>query len=333
MTILSAVFLLIGCFALMTAASFILGGSIAQLIANLSLSGGLLGIISALGADAPEISSAFTALSGRQHEIGVGIIIGSNIFNLSILLGLSALISGKLPVKRQSIILNGAVSLLAILIMILLLFQYISPSLSIILLMFLLVPYVSILELKPDRMKQWKFPEKARNFISAAANYAKPAAKESKTDKWSSWYKPWIGGLAVIVIIGTSIGMVKSAIFLSNAWSISQSIVGMFVLATLTSIPNVILAVKLALNGRGTAVISESLNSNNLNIILGISVPAIILGIGSLARQTIFSIWWLLGTTIIALLLSFFKKGFNRMNGSIIVGLYLLFVIIIMVLK
>ena len=77
MTILSAAFLLIVCFSLMTAASFILGGSIEQLTMKLRLSGGLLGIISALGADAPEISSAITALLSKQHDIGVGIIIGS----------------------------------------------------------------------------------------------------------------------------------------------------------------------------------------------------------------------------------------------------------------
>ncbi len=289
----------------MTVASFIIGGSIKQVTMNLRLSGGLLGIITAFGADTPEISSAIVALSGKQHDIGVGIIIGSNIFNLSILIGLSAMISGKLPVKRQSILLHGAVSLSAILILTLLLFQYISAALSIILLMLLLVPYVIILILKPDKLKQWKIPVKARKFLNAA-NYAKPSAKENRTDKWAAWYKPWIGGLALIVIIGTSIGMVKSAIFLNNTWGINKTILGMFVLATLTSLPNVILAVKLALDGRGNAVMSESLNSNNLNIVLGISVPAIILGLGSLSGQTIFSVWWLLITTIIVLMLSFF---------------------------
>ena len=61
-------------------------------------------MISALGADTPEISSAVTALFVGQHGIGVGIVIGSNIFNLAALLGLSALFVGRLTVRRQGII-------------------------------------------------------------------------------------------------------------------------------------------------------------------------------------------------------------------------------------
>jgi cation:H+ antiporter len=60
----------------------------------------------ALCAATPEISSAVTALMLKQHDVGVGIIIGSNIFNLEALLGVSALIAGRLQIKRQALVFN-----------------------------------------------------------------------------------------------------------------------------------------------------------------------------------------------------------------------------------
>lgn len=50
--------------------------------------------------------------------------------------------------------------------------------------------------------------------------------------------------------------------FFSNAWGLNTTIVGMLILAALTGVPNVITSIKLALDGRGTAVMSEALNSN-----------------------------------------------------------------------
>jgi Ca2+/Na+ antiporter len=76
------------------------------------------------------------------------------------------------------------------------------------------------------------------------------------------------------------------------------------------------------------AVMSEALNSNTINILFGVFVSAAILGLGSLTRQTIFSVWWLTGMTIVALCLLYLERGFNRMNGAITHGLYLAFVII-----
>ena len=83
-------------------------------------------MIAALAANTPEISSAVTALFFGQHDVGVGIIIGSSIFNLAALLGLSALIAGRLIVRRQGVIFNGAASLMVILALVLLVFKFIS---------------------------------------------------------------------------------------------------------------------------------------------------------------------------------------------------------------
>jgi cation:H+ antiporter len=96
----------------MSWASVLLTAALERIGSRLRFSKGLLGIVTALGADAPEICSASTALLANQHEIGLGVVLGSNIFNLAGLLGLSALVAGRVTIGRQGLWLNGGASLL-----------------------------------------------------------------------------------------------------------------------------------------------------------------------------------------------------------------------------
>src|SRR6201996_8910314 len=72
----------------------------------------LIGLLTALAADGPEISSALFALIKGAHDVGVGVLVGSNGFNLAAMIGLSALITGRVEVSRQLLVLEGAVGLL-----------------------------------------------------------------------------------------------------------------------------------------------------------------------------------------------------------------------------
>ena len=59
--------------------------------------GALLGLVTALGADAPhapEISSAVACLHADVRAVGLGVVLGSNIFDLAALLRLSAALAG-----------------------------------------------------------------------------------------------------------------------------------------------------------------------------------------------------------------------------------------------
>ena len=73
-------------------ASAVLSHRLDQVGTRFRLSEGALGLITALGADSPEITPAITALVGGHHDLGRSVIFGSNIFNLAMLLGLSVLI-------------------------------------------------------------------------------------------------------------------------------------------------------------------------------------------------------------------------------------------------
>jgi cation:H+ antiporter len=122
--------------------------------------------------------------------------------------------------------------------------------------------------------------------------------------------------------------MVAAAQSLADRWNVSDVVVGALVLAALTSIPNLIAAVRLARHGRGAACVSESLNSNNANVLVGLCVPAVILGLGSASGVEIFAACWMVGMTVVAVVLGF-GSGLTRREGAVIIALYVAFAVVI----
>ena len=100
----------------------------------------------------------------------------------------------------------------------------------------------------------------------------------------------------------------------------------MLVLATVTSIPNVLAATRLARKGRGAAVVSEGLNSNTFNVLGGILLPMLVLGRSPVAHLTRWAAWWLLGMTVLTLGLLAWRRGLHHWGGTLLLALYAVFV-------
>src|ERR671935_2840122 len=83
---------------------------------HLGLPETLLGLLTALAADAPETSSAIAALVRGAHDVGVGVVLGSNVFNLGAMIGLSALLCGGIRGRREALAVGGAVAIAATLV-------------------------------------------------------------------------------------------------------------------------------------------------------------------------------------------------------------------------
>jgi cation:H+ antiporter len=77
---------------------------------------GFWGLLTARGTDAPEIASATSAAFTGAKDVGIGVILGSNLFNLAALLALPGLISGRLPMRRPVPVADGMASLLVLLV-------------------------------------------------------------------------------------------------------------------------------------------------------------------------------------------------------------------------
>ena len=92
-------------------ASVLLVSRLERVGERLGVSEALLGLIAALAADGPEITSSIAAIAGGHGTVGIGVTLGSNVFNLAALLGISALIAGRIRFHRREIALEGAVGL------------------------------------------------------------------------------------------------------------------------------------------------------------------------------------------------------------------------------
>src|SRR5437868_9854444 len=97
--------------ALMLLASAVFARRLDHIGLRLGLPEALLGLLTALAADAPEISSAIAALVQHNHAVAVGVVVGSNAFNLAAMLGLSAVVAARVRARHELLELEAFVGL------------------------------------------------------------------------------------------------------------------------------------------------------------------------------------------------------------------------------
>ena len=87
----------------------------------------------------------------------------------------------------------------------------------------------------------------------------------------------WIASDLALIVAG-SFGMVQAAVSLGGHWGVSGALVGVLVLGPLTSLPNAFTGVRLGLARRGAALVSETFNSNTINLAGGVLAPGAVRG-------------------------------------------------------
>jgi cation:H+ antiporter len=298
---------------------------------RLGASEGLHGILTALGADAPEIATAVAALVASHTQVGVGVVVGSNVFNLAALLGLSALVAGHVRIHRHGLLLNGGVALAITGIATALVLGGLGAVPAVLLLAAVFVPYVALLSLRPAGIRRLVAAAPVARLVALAIREEEVDMRTGDRPPQASRRDPAVLAASLGLIVLGSIGMVQAATDLGERWGVSDVIVGTLVLAALTSLPNLLTAVRLAVRGRGAATVSEAFNSNSLNVIFGIAIPALVLSLGEAGGLVTFSMWWLLGMTALAVVFAYLGHGVRRVEGSVVILLYVAFAVVIAV--
>ena len=120
--------------------------------------------------------------------------------------------------------------------------------------------------------------------------------------------------------------MEVAATTLGGRYAVADIVTGGLVLAVVTSLPNAVTAVYLARRGRGAAVLSTALNSNAINVMAGLLIPACLAGLGPRSGPGTLVAAWYAGLTVLALALAFRGRGLGRLSGAAIIAGYLAFV-------
>jgi hypothetical protein len=134
-----------------------------------------------------------------------------------------------------------------------------------------------------------------------------------------------VAAAALLVVVVASVMMERAASALGSRFAIPEIVVGGLVLAAVTSLPNAVAAVYLAARGRGAATLSTALNSNTLNVTIGLLLPSAIIGLGRPTGQTTLIAGWYIGLTAVTLAFAYRDGGISRGIGILVIAGYLVF--------
>lgn len=308
------------------ATSWVLISRLERVGERFRLSEALLGLVAALAADTPEITTAVTALAHHQRAVGAGVVIGSNIFNLAALLGLGTVVAGRLRLHRKVVVLGGAVALWVAIVCLATVVGLVDSAVGLVLVLAVLVPYVVVLGAHHTVLPRLPLPHRWRTWIASAVNEEELELVIAIRPQRGSPRDVLVAAAALVVVIFASVTMERGASALGQHYVVAAVVVGGLVLAAVTSLPNAVAAVYLAAKGRGAAVLSTALNSNTLNVTAGLLIPAAVIGLARPSSQAVLIAGWFVGLTALTLVLAYADRGLRRWAGWLIIAGYAAFV-------
>ncbi|MGH9043994.1 MAG: sodium:calcium antiporter [Acidimicrobiales bacterium] len=322
-----AIFVVAAAFALVTSA--VLVARLERLAAALRLPEAALGLIVALAADSPEITSAITASAGGQKSVGLGVVFGSNVFNLAALLGLGALIAGRVDFHPRVVLLEGIPALWVAAIAVICVTSGAGAPLGLGLILAVVVPYVVVSTVPTRLLRGVGLPTGAQRWLRSAVLEEEAELADAGIERHASFADAALALLCLCVVVVASAFMERSASDLGKHAHLSSLLVGGVILAGVTSLPNAVGAVYLSLRRRGAAVLSEAMNSNMINVLVGLFLPGIFVGLAAASSSAVLVGTWYSALTLVCLLAAYACRGLGRKQGLAIVAAYGAFVALV----
>lgn len=302
--ILSILTLIAGLVLILLGANYLVDGS-SSIAKKIGLSEFIIGLtIVGIGTSSPEMVVSFMSAIQGKADMAVGNVVGSNIFNTLMILGITALVA---PLKitksnlKKDIPLNIIVT--ALLIILGLDFTFFGREQDIISRLdgaFLLGIFV------------W--------YLWSSFKSDKPAEdEESQIKVYSSFISiiMIIGGLAGLIFGGRL--FVNSATDLAKAFGVSDKFIAITVMAAGTSMPELATCVVAALKGRGQLALGNIIGSNISNILLILGGAALISPL-SLSGMTYVDLGVVFLSSVVIMVTAYTckKKQLDRIEGAIL---------------
>ncbi len=307
------------------ATSWLLVSRLERVGERLGLSEALLGMVAALAADAPEITSAVTAMISHQQRIGAGVVLGSNVFNLAALLGLGAVVAGRIALHRRVVILGGTVAMWVAVVCLAVVGGGLPAGAGLALTVAVLAVYLILLG--TEGRATGPLPPRWAGWLRSAVTEEEVELEEAIRPARGRWPDAVTAAVALVVVVVASVIMEQAAASLGQRYAVPEIVVGGLVLAAVTSLPNAVAAVYLAGRGRGAATLSTALNSNTLNVVAGLLLPGALIGLGPPSGQAELVTIWYAALTLAVLALAYRHRGFSRRSGLLIIAAYLVFTV------
>lgn len=280
---------------------------IAPMIIGLTLVG--------FGTSAPELSASLGAAFAGSPGIAVGNVVGSNIANILLILGLAAIVR-PIPVDRTAFRRDARVLIGATLFLLLLGWMGAVGRLSGLLMVSAIVAYV-FWTVKVERAMN---AVRARDSVYAHEAQAAPPAPTT----------PAVAILAIILgFVGLIFGaqlLVKSAITIARDWGVAEAIIGLTVIAVGTSLPELATSLAAAWKGETDVAFGNVVGSNIFNALFILGTTALVHPLSYPASIALVDNWVMLAATFALLWFARSQMTISRREGAVLVLAYAAYV-------
>ena len=265
--------------------------------------------IVAVGTSAPELATSLSAAAQEKVGFAIGNVLGSNICNILLILGLSAMMSA-LPVQRDSLRIDFPMLLLASVLIVF--FGYTDNEIARWeggIMALLLVAYTTFLVWNALRKRKKEGTMSALNEHEVLSE-----GDDGKKSKFAVWYdtmkeKFWFLLIVTVVGLGVVVGgsmiAVEGAKMIGKELKIPDNIMGLTVVAIGTSLPELITSVVAAKKGETDIAIGNIIGSNLFNILLVAGLSAVIFPLPYISLSGDFTIDGYIALGVAALLALF----------------------------
>lgn len=299
--------LLVGFVLLIKGADFFVDGS-SSIARALKVPSVIIGLtIVAAGTSAPETAVSINAGLAGNSDISLGNIVGSNIFNLLAVIGVSAILC---PIISQKDIIKRDMwwnIIVSAILFVLILDHGISRVEGVLLLLGMVVYLVVVVR-------------------SALKN--RTEGDEIKAMSVPKSILAMVLGLAAIVFGGDLV--VDNASLIAQAWGMSETLVGLTIVAVGTSLPELVTSVVAAKKGDSGIALGNAVGSCLFNMMFILGIASVLSPIHAVT-ELIIDMGILIGVSILMLVLAQTKKKTSRAEGIVCVLAYIAYMIYIII--
>ena len=305
--ILQLFILIFGFLLLVKGADFFVDGS-SKIAKKFGIPELIIGLtIVAMGTSAPETAVSIAAALKGTADISIGNVVGSNILNILIILGLSATIRtikvGKTTIKYEIPFMIAISALLLLL--------GLDGTIDFkdgIILWLLFIAYLTYLIIMAKKDKQKK-------------------EKKSKVILWQAILTTLVG--LALIIVGSDIS-VDAASKIARYAGLSERFIGLTIVALGTSLPELVTSVTAAFKGNNDIAIGNIVGSNIFNILFVIGTSSLILPITFASTFKIDSLV-MIGAALLLFICSLRKQKLDRFSGILMLLSYALYFILVLI--
>ena len=308
------IYLILGLFLLAVGGEFLVKGSV-SLALKLKISTLVVGMtVVSFATSAPELLVSLDAALSGYADISLGNVIGSNIANIGLVLGFTALIF-PLNITNETYKTNYPMLLLASIAFVLLIYQFHAIKFWMGSLFVLSLLVFIFLILRSSREKGMQALQE-HEFLNGASSFS----------VWKSTVYLVLGGLSLYY--GANF-LISGAISISREWGVSERVISISVVAIGTSVPELAASVIAAVRKEESLAIGNLLGSNIFNLLAVLGITSLVTDL-PVSDKKIYTndIWMMLGFVILLypLMRIYSKSNINRLEGGVLLVAYILYI-------